>query len=146
MRITQEADYALRIAYLLAKDNGVLGAGVLAETAGVTERFTLKILRKLAQSGIVVSKKGAGGGYMLAVPPSELNMRRVVEVIDGPVEISRCLDSGYECTRMGDKRHLCAFHLIFSKINKSISEKMEVVTLDSLIDDNMNIENILSKL
>ena len=146
MRITQEADYALRIAYLLAKDGGVLGAGLLAEAAGVSERFALKILRKLTQSGIVTSKKGAGGGYMLAVQPGEVNMRRVVEVIDGPLEISRCLDNGYECTRMGDERHLCAFHLIFSKINKCISEKMESVTLDSLIGEDLNIENILSKL
>ena len=146
MRITQEADYALRIVYLLSKDRGVLGAAVLAETAGVTERFTLKILRKLTQSGIVASKKGASGGYMLAVQPSEVNMRRVVEAIDGPLEISRCLDGDYECTRMGNERHLCAFHLIFSKINKSIAEKMEAVTLDRLIDDNVNIENILSKL
>ncbi len=146
MRITQEADYALRIAYLLAKDGGVLGASALAESAGVTERFTLKILRKMAQSGIVASKKGAGGGYMLATSPDEISMRRVVEVIDGPLEISRCLDNTYECTRTGDQKHLCAFHLIFAKINKSIAERMEAVTLGSLIDDSLDIEKILSKL
>ena len=146
MRITQEADYALRIAYLLAKDGGVLGAGTLAEAAGVSERFTLKILRKMAQGGIIASKKGAFGGYTLAVPPADVSMRRVVEVIDGPVEISRCLDSTYECTRTGDKKHECAFHLIFSKINKSIAEKMDTVTLGALIDDNMDIEKILSNL
>ena len=146
MRITQEADYALRIAYLLANDGGVLGAGVLAEKAGISERFALKILRKLSQSGIVVSKKGAFGGYALALPPEQASMRCIVEAIDGTVEISRCLDSAYECTRMGDKRHECAFHLIFSKINKSIAEKMETVTLDVLIGDDLNIEKILSKL
>ena len=146
MRITQEADYALRIAYLLAKDGGVLGAGTLAETAGVTERFTLKILRKLVQNGMVASKKGAGGGYMLAVTPKEVSVRRVVEAIDGMVEISRCLDGTYECTRMGDKKHECAFHLIFAKINKSIAEKMETITFDVLTDDNLDIEKILLKL
>ncbi len=146
MRITQEADYALRIAYLLAKDGGVLGAATLAETAGVSDRFTLKILRKLAQDGIVTSKKGAFGGYTLALAPSDVSMRRIVEIIDGPLEISRCLDGNYECTRTGDRKHECAFHLIFSKINKSIAEKMETVTLDCLIDDDLNIEKILSKL
>ena len=146
MRITQEADYALRIAYLLAKDKGVLGAATLAERAGVSERFALKILRKLSQNGIVVSKKGAFGGYALAIPPEKANMRLIVEAIDGTVEISRCLDGAYECTRMGNKKHECAFHLIFAKINKSIAEKMETVTLDSLIGEDLNIENILSKL
>ena len=146
MRITQEADYALRIAYLLAKDGGVLGAASLAEAAGVSDRFTLKILRKLAQDGIVTSKKGAFGGYTLALEPRDVSMRQIVETIDGPIEISRCLDGEYECTRTGDKKHECVFHLIFSKINKSIAEKMETITLDSLIDGDINIENILSKL
>lgn len=146
MRITQEADYALRIVYLLAKVGGVLGSVAIAESVGVTERFTVKILRKLSQSGIVTSKKGASGGYTLAIPPSEISMRRIVEVIDGPVEISRCLDDNYECTRSGDKKHQCTFHLIFAKINKTIAEKLDTVTLDAVIGDDFDIEAILSQL
>ena len=83
---------------------------------------------------------------MLAIKPEEINMRRVIETIDGPVEISRCLDNMYECTRIGDRRHECVFHLIFAKLNKTIADKMDTITLASLIDDNMDIEKILSNL
>lgn len=146
MRITQEADYALRIAYLLASDGGTLDSGVIAERAGVTERFTVKILRKLVQNGVVASKKGAFGGYRLAQAPGDITMRHIVEIIDGPMEISRCLDGDYECSRVGNDKRQCTFHLIFAKINKAIAEKLDAVTLDSVIDDDLDVKTILSRI
>ena len=146
MRITQEADYALRIVYLLAKNGGLLDAATLSRSSGVTERFTVKILRKLMAGGIVSSKMGARGGYSLADEAKNVNMQRVIEAIDGPVEISRCLDSEYECTRMGDKKAECTFHLIFAKINKSIADKMRTVTFDTVIEDDFDIKKTLENL
>ena len=146
MRITQEADYALRIAYLLACDGGTLDSGAIAEKAGVTERFTVKILRKLTQGKIVASKKGASGGYRLALAPSDVTMKNIVEVIDGPMEISKCLDGDYECSRVGNDKCQCTFHLIFAKINKDIADKLDAVTLDSVIDDNLDVKTILSRI
>ncbi len=146
MRITQEADYALRIVYLLAKNGGILDSATISSASGVTERFTVKILRKLMGDGIVGSKMGARGGYSLAAKPEDVSMQRVIEAIDGPVEISRCLDSDYECTRMGDKKFECAFHLIFAKINKSIADRMSAVTFDTVISDDLDVKKLLENL
>ena len=146
MRITQEADYALRIVYLLAKRGGILDAATISSESGVTERFTVKILRKLMSEGIVGSKMGARGGYSLAAKPDDVSMQRVIEAIDGPVEISRCLDSDYECTRMGDKKIECAFHLIFAKINKSVADKMSTVTFDTVTNDDFDVRKLLENL
>ena len=146
MRITQEADYALRIVYLLAKNGGILDSATISSGSGVTERFTVKILRKLMGDGIVASKMGARGGYSLAARPEAVSMQRVIEAIDGPVEISRCLDSDYECTRMGDKKFECTFHLIFAKINKSIADRMSTITFDTVIEDDFDVKKILENL
>ena len=94
MRITHEADYAVRIAYVLAKEGDMLPAREISEKSGVTLRFALKILRKMSADGIVTSFKGAGGGYRLDLPPSELSLGRLIEAIDGPLEISHCLSDG----------------------------------------------------
>ena len=59
MRITQEADYALRIVCFLAEEARVLDATTIAESAHITPRFALKILRKLVLGGLVRSYKGA---------------------------------------------------------------------------------------
>ena len=146
MRITQEADYALRIVYVLAKEKGVLGSGSIAVLTGVAERFTIKILRKLMQGGLVVSHKGVKGGYELLIPPEEISMLRVVELISGPLEISKCLGDAYECTRTGDKKNQCVFHLIFSSINKTISDKLGKVTIGTVIADDFDIKKLLQNL
>ncbi len=132
MRITHEADYAVRIAYVLAKEGDMLPAREISEKSGVTLRFALKILRKMSADGIVTSFKGSGGGYRLNARPSELSLGRLIEAIDGPLEISHCLSEGFDCTRVSDKG-ACAFRKVFSDISGELRQKLYSVTLDSFI-------------
>ena len=90
MKITREADYAVRIVYALMQAQGVMPASEISERTGVTLRFALKILRKLAAAGIVASQKGAQGGYRLLADPAQLSLAQIIECIDGPFEISHC--------------------------------------------------------
>ena len=94
MRITLESDYALRIVSTLALQDGVTDAKTLSEKTSVTIRFTLKILHKLVQGNIVSSYKGVRGGYKLKKKADDISLRSVIELIDGPIIIARCLDSG----------------------------------------------------
>ena len=146
MRITNEADYALQIAYLLAKEGRVMDAGSISRTVGVTDSFTFKILHKLNGAGIVSSRKGSSGGYELSVDPCEVSMKRVIEIIDGPIEISRCLDRDCDCSRVGKNKHECVFHLVFAKLNRQLAERLDAVTLDMVLGDDVDIKSILSKI
>ena len=82
MHITLETDYAVRIVYFLAQSGERVDAGRIAEETGVTLRFSLKILRKLVSGGVVVSYKGAKGGYELARPPEEISLADVIEQVE----------------------------------------------------------------
>ena len=137
MRITHEADYAVRIAYVLGSENRMLPARDISEKSGVTLRFALKILRKMAADGIVVSYKGSCGGYELAVPPAELSLGRLIECIDGPLEITHCLSEGFDCTRVKDKR-ICQFRKVFSEISADLRNKLYGLTLSQFITENKN--------
>ncbi|MBR4875507.1 MAG: Rrf2 family transcriptional regulator [Clostridia bacterium] len=137
MRITHEADYAVRIAYVLGSENKMLPARDISEKSGVTLRFALKILRKMAADGIVVSYKGSCGGYELAVPPAELSLGRLIECIDGPLEITHCLSEGFDCTRVKDKR-ICQFRKVFSEISVDLRNKLYGLTLSQFIAENKN--------
>ena len=137
MRITHEADYAVRIAYVLGSENKMLPARDISEKSGVTLRFALKILRKMAADGIVVSYKGSCGGYELAVPPAELSLGRLIECIDGPLEITHCLSEGFDCTRVKDKR-ICQFRKVFSEISADLRNKLYGLTLSQFIAENKN--------
>ena len=91
MYITLEADYAVRIVDCLAQHQMRMDAKSLSAATGVTLRFALKILRKLVAEGIVRSYKGTQGGYELARPAGEIALGEVIEIVEGPIVISRCV-------------------------------------------------------
>ena len=129
MRITNEADYALRIVYSLL-GGSQKSAKLIAEQTGVTLRFALKILRKLAIAEIVGARQGASGGYYLKKKPEEISIGLIIETIDGPFEVNNCLSEDFECSRMGKQVEACSFHCYFNELNTMIRNDMYRATLD----------------
>lgn len=131
MRITQEADYAFRIVRCLAaSESGKMGSAEISEDAGIPHRFTFKILRKLTHAQITQSIRGKGGGYRLAKEPASITLLELVEIIDGPVFINKCLEPGYECSMHSDT--LCDLHRKFGEISETVRDEMRKVTFDML--------------
>lgn len=133
MRITLESDYALRILTKMAEYNEITDAKTISQDTNVTLRFTLKILHKLVQGGLVDSFKGVRGGYRLKCPPDNISLKDVIELIDGPIAIARCLDSGEECSLNCDKT-LCEYHHIFDTISISLASKLNKITISDVIN------------
>ena len=132
MRITQESDYALRIVTALAAREGVVDAKSVSEETSVSLRFALKILHKLVTGGLVRSFKGVNGGYSLARTPSEITMKDVIELIDGPISICRCLTEDEVCSQSADKRE-CLFHRIFSGLSASVAVKLGKIRISDIL-------------
>ncbi|MVB13023.1 HTH-type transcriptional regulator IscR [Caprobacter fermentans] len=128
MVLTLEADYAVRIVDDLAQSDRKVDARTLSEHTRVPLRFALKILRKLVASGLIVSYKGAHGGYMLAGPADSITLRQVIESVEGPYMLSRCQQDAYSCTH----DHCCRFHEIYDEISTIVREKLDSYTFDTL--------------
>ena len=137
MRITLESDYALRIISALAIKSDIIDAKTLSDEVAVTLRFTLKILHKLVSSGLVKSYKGVNGGYKLNKAPEEITLKYVIELIDGPIFISRCLDNG-ECCSMKPDKTSCAYHHIFDSISIEVAKKLEAIRISDVIKKELN--------
>ena len=135
MRITLESDYALRILTAMAGYNAITDAKTIAENTSVTQRFTLKILHKLVQGELVQSYKGVNGGYTLKMKPEEITLKRVIELIDGPIAIARCLDSTEGCSLNCDKS-ACDYHHIFDIISIDLANKLNKITIKDVIEKN----------
>ena len=131
MQMTLEADYAVRIVYELASGGGRIDAGALAQASGVTVRFSLKILRKLVAAGLILSYKGAAGGYELAKAPGEISLCDIVEAIEGPIHIARCVKGDYQCTR--EQEGPCAFQCVFEKLSQNLRRELGGYTMDHFI-------------
>ncbi len=138
MRITLESDYALRIITALAEHDSIIDAKTLAEETSVTQRFTLKILHKLVTAELVSSYKGTKGGYKLAVPASKITLKQVIELIDGPIMMVRCLESSESCALNKDKT-ACIYHHIFDTISLDLAKKLSAITISDVINKNYKI-------
>ncbi len=131
MHITLEADYAVRIVGCLASSGQRADAKAISDETAVTLRFALKILRKLAASGIVKSFKGKNGGYELAKPPSAISLMEVIESVEGKYRLSRCLSPDFECSRGMSGR--CKYQRVFDEISVEVEKKLADCTFDMLI-------------
>ena len=138
MRITLESDYALRILTAMAGYDSVTDAKTISEDTSVTPRFTLKILHKLVQGDLVQSYKGVNGGYKLKVSPDDITLKTVIELIDGPIAIARCLETSEACALNCDKT-ACIYHHIFDDISIQLARKLENITIQDVINKNYNL-------
>ncbi len=138
MRITLESDYALRILSALATHKEIVDAKTLAEETSVTINFTLKILRKLVNCKMVKSYKGVRGGYSLNIPPEKITLKLVIEEIDGPIAIVRCLESQETCSLNQDKT-ACIYHHIFDTISLDVAKKLAGITILDVINKTYKI-------
>lgn len=133
MHITLEADYAVRTVYCLLKDGGRMEAKRISEKTGTTLRFTLKLLRKLVKCGIAKSYKGTGGGYEINRAPENINLREVIEAVEGPYMLSRCLCDDYVCTNTVNEGP-CLIKRVFGEISDEVRTKLESVTFDRFMN------------
>lgn len=138
MRITLESDYALRIVGELAGLSQVADAKTISERTSVTQKFALKILHKLVKGGIVISHKGAKGGYELNKSPDKITLKQVIELIDGPIAIVRCLESS-ECCSLNSDKSSCIYHHIFDKISFEVAMKLESITISDVLSQKYDI-------
>ena len=138
MRITLESDYALRIVSALSESDDVVDANTLADKTSVSLRFALKILHKLVQGNIVSSYKGARGGYKLKISPDKITLKTVIELIDGPIAIARCLESSETCSMNSDKTS-CIYHHIFDKISLELAAKLQSITISDVLNKSYKI-------
>ncbi len=133
MKITQEADYAIRIIIhlsVLGKGN-IVDAATIAENEGVTLRFTLKILRKLCKDNFIRSHRGVKGGYSLVKDPDEISLKDIIEVIDGDFAINKCLKDENACN-LG-KADTCNVHEALRGIQDIIIREFDKVKFSQLI-------------
>ncbi len=145
MRITQEADYALRICLALSQAEHPVGAPHLSERLCIPHSFTSKILRELMLANLVRSTRGVNGGFSLSVMADQLSLKQVIEAVDGPIAIRHCLMGDHNCSYQPDKSK-CRFHRVFEELNSIITSRLELITIADMADVNVPIDELIEKL
>lgn len=130
LRVSKLTDYATVVMTgLAAAGDGVLSAQVLAERAHLEAPTVSKLLKQLAQAGLVVSTRGINGGYRLARPPREISIADVVVAIEGPIGMTECSVQAGAC---GHEPH-CGVRVNWQRINLAIADALAGVTLADMV-------------
>lgn len=134
MRIKQESDYALRVVLFLARQEAgaKVGAREIADNMNIPLRFALKLLLKLNKQGITCSFRGKEGGYSLARLPEDISLLDVIEAIEGPVHINRCLLEKGSCN-LNKKEDDCTVHRALAGVQNKFAEDLKKITFKELV-------------
>lgn len=89
-----------------------------------------KILKILARGGLVVSLRGAKGGYLLAHPANQISMVDIIHAMDGPIGMTECSVTPGLCTQESG----CAVRANWQRINHAVLAVLQQITLDQMIE------------
>ncbi len=128
--IRRNTDYAIRAAVNLAIHQGkkAVSAADIAKNEAIPYDLACKLLQKLHRKKIVKSVMGAKGGFILRRNPTKISVLEIIEAIQGPVSLNRCvMDAGF-CSR----KRSCPVSKNLAKLQKTMNNYLKSVKLSKL--------------
>lgn len=136
MTVSARCHYALRALYALAEHQGPapLKAGEIAERQHIPIKFLEAILGQLRGGGFVRSRRGAEGGYRLAVSPEELTVGAIIRFIDGPVDPAE-----QARPKQRGEAPPNPFQGFWERVGRAVSEVVDETTFADVVQENRDL-------
>lgn len=135
MRLSTKGRYGLKAMFDLALHygDGPISLKSVAERQSISDHYLEQLIAGLRKAGLVKSVRGAQGGYMLAENPSKITVGDIIRVLEGPLGPSDCVleDEPTTC----NNAECCVTRTVWEKIRVSISEVIDSITLQNMLDD-----------
>ncbi len=140
-RLTRQTDYAiLTMAYMADNPQQLLfTARDLAEATKVPLPTVSKILKLMQSRDLLLSTRGAKGGYRLARLPREIALLEVIDALEGPLSLTEC--SGHGETACGcDLEPSCLVSGIWQVINGRVRDALRGITMADMVQETFDVE------
>jgi FeS assembly SUF system regulator len=130
LRVTKLTDYATVVLTVLASEpDAVASAAGLAERAGLEAPTVAKLLKPLAQAGLVEAFRGTNGGYRLARAPGDISLVEIVEAMEGPLGMTECSIHAGSC----GIEQSCGVRANWRRINDVVADALRGVSLAQML-------------
>src|SRR5438105_9814073 len=139
MMFSTKAEYGVRVMVELARSAGEepVPLAEIASHDGLPLAYLEHLVARLRKAGLVDSRRGSRGGYLLARPAHEIAMAEIVEALEGsiaPIEcISQAPDGSIVCSRESDPGHVCPTKLPWTRVRFAIVRTLQAPTLAELL-------------
>ena len=131
MKITTKSRYAIRAIYalcMLGGDKQPISILKILEVEDISKKYLEQIFTKLKKSNVISGSRGVGGGYMLARSPEDINLKEIVNTMDGPLKTEDCGASA-ECRNFSS----CAVNWLWIGLEKACDDYLEKITIYDMI-------------
>jgi len=124
--LSKKSDYGLQFLGYLAKNYGQKPVSLrqVAKEKKLPLKFLEQIVVPLKEAGLVKSKEGRSGGYLLAKKPNQTTIAQVIEVLEGPVPLGSCMG----CPQAGS----CGQKQVWGEVGDQVQKAMADKTLEDL--------------
>jgi FeS assembly SUF system regulator len=130
LRVTKLTDYATLVLTVLASEpDAVASAAGLAERTGLEAPTVAKLLKPLAQAGLVEAFRGANGGYRLARAAADISLVEIVEAMEGPLGMTECSLHAGAC----GIEQSCGVRANWRRINDVVADALRDVSLAQML-------------
>jgi Rrf2 family transcriptional regulator, cysteine metabolism repressor len=139
MMFSTKSEYGVRVMVELARRSGEepIPLAEIAECGGLPLAYLEHLVARLRKAGLVDSRRGSRGGYLLARSPTEITMAEVVEALEGSIAPIECITEGADgsivCARETDPGHVCPTKLLWTRVRFSIVRTLQDTTLADLV-------------
>lgn len=131
IRLSKLTDYAIVVMSEMARRlDMVHTVAQLADRTGVPAPTVAKLMKSLTPAGLMVSHRGAAGGYALSRPAESITIADIVVALDGPIALTACVDGAEEACGV---ERLCPMRGNWEKINTAIRGALEQVSLADMM-------------
>lgn len=130
LHITRRGDYAIRgMVYLAGQPaDKVTLLGDMAAAVEASPAILAKIFQHLNKVGLVSSYRGTGGGFVLGRPAEAITLLEIVEAVEGPIVLNRCLIARGTCSRDS----FCPVHPVWGRVQEKMRSMLGEYTLKDL--------------
>ena len=131
MRLTRGSDYGLRgMVYMARQPVGqVCLVSQVAAAEDLPESYLAKIFQDLARNRLLMSHRGAKGGFSLVNEPEEVNLLEIIEAVEGPIALAPCLDVREGCERI----EICEIYEALDSAQAQMTLVLKNTTLADLV-------------
>jgi Rrf2 family protein len=145
MMFSTKAEYGVRVMVALARraaaspsgEEPVVPLAEIAERDGLPLAYLEHLVARLRKAGLIESRRGSRGGYMLARTPQQITMAAVVEALEGSIAPIECItqraDGSIVCARESDPSHVCPTKLLWTRVRLAIVSTLMETTLADLL-------------
>ncbi|MBE5760915.1 MAG: Rrf2 family transcriptional regulator [Clostridiales bacterium] len=139
MKLSTKSRYGIRamLELALVEGDSPIAISSIAQKQNIPEPYLEQLMGTLKKHDLVISTRGAQGGYRLSKPGEMISIGDIIRALEGSMAPVACVEDGDFCAHSGS----CAMHMLYGRITRGINDVFDSITLADMADDQRSMDS-----